>query len=248
MMGLEEHLLGMFRDDFEFHDGAAPSHLGRQAAPAAEPQAVVARRRRCRRCRRLGGRRREGTPQDPVLRARQGAPQHRALRHERGMATDHHRDACTMPKRISAADAVRRCASSIVTHGQPSGRRGRAGASARCARDLPGLQLVRCTPRPNGARDPACARRAARPTSRRATSSSPPCCSWTTISAPCCRRCRRAATTATPWSAACRRARSMQADPHRPLQHGRRRERRPRLPEAAARQAQGRRQRPAPSR
>jgi light-independent protochlorophyllide reductase subunit B len=29
MMGLEEHLLGMFRGDFEFHDGAAPSHLGR---------------------------------------------------------------------------------------------------------------------------------------------------------------------------------------------------------------------------
>ena len=29
MMGLEEHLLGMFREDFEFHDGAAPSHLGR---------------------------------------------------------------------------------------------------------------------------------------------------------------------------------------------------------------------------
>ncbi len=28
MMGLEEHLLGMFRDDFEFHDDAAPSHLG----------------------------------------------------------------------------------------------------------------------------------------------------------------------------------------------------------------------------
>ena len=28
MMGLEEHLLGMFRDDPEFHDGAAPSHLG----------------------------------------------------------------------------------------------------------------------------------------------------------------------------------------------------------------------------
>jgi light-independent protochlorophyllide reductase subunit B len=28
MMGLEEHLLGMFRGDFEFHDGAAPSHLG----------------------------------------------------------------------------------------------------------------------------------------------------------------------------------------------------------------------------
>ena len=28
MMGLEEHLLGMFREDFEFHGDAAPSHLG----------------------------------------------------------------------------------------------------------------------------------------------------------------------------------------------------------------------------
>lgn len=28
MMGLEEHLLGMFREDFEFTDEAAPSHLG----------------------------------------------------------------------------------------------------------------------------------------------------------------------------------------------------------------------------
>ncbi|NDA46407.1 MAG: ferredoxin:protochlorophyllide reductase (ATP-dependent) subunit B [Alphaproteobacteria bacterium] len=31
MMGLEEHLLAMFRDDVEFHDGAAPSHLGGKA-------------------------------------------------------------------------------------------------------------------------------------------------------------------------------------------------------------------------
>ena len=29
MMGLEEHLLAMFRDDAEFHDDAAPSHLGK---------------------------------------------------------------------------------------------------------------------------------------------------------------------------------------------------------------------------
>ena len=29
MMGLEEHLLGMFRDDSEFHDGAAASTPGR---------------------------------------------------------------------------------------------------------------------------------------------------------------------------------------------------------------------------
>jgi light-independent protochlorophyllide reductase subunit B len=37
MMGLEEHLLGMFREDFEFHDDAAPSHLGSgvREAPAA---------------------------------------------------------------------------------------------------------------------------------------------------------------------------------------------------------------------
>ena len=44
MMGLEEHLIGMFREDFEFHADAAPSHLGNgasrpeQPAPAA-PQA-----------------------------------------------------------------------------------------------------------------------------------------------------------------------------------------------------------------
>ena len=40
MMGLEEHLLGMFRGDFEFRDGVAPSHLGAGEAPAdpIEPQ------------------------------------------------------------------------------------------------------------------------------------------------------------------------------------------------------------------
>jgi light-independent protochlorophyllide reductase subunit B len=38
MMGLEEHLLGMFREDFEFHDGAAPSHHGRAGhGPVAQP-------------------------------------------------------------------------------------------------------------------------------------------------------------------------------------------------------------------
>jgi light-independent protochlorophyllide reductase subunit B len=45
MMGLEEHLLTMFREDFEFHSEAAPSHLGsaggaRDERPAApEPAA-----------------------------------------------------------------------------------------------------------------------------------------------------------------------------------------------------------------
>jgi len=44
MMGLEEHLIGMFRGDFEFHEDAAPSHLGaaRQAAkPVEAPQIEV---------------------------------------------------------------------------------------------------------------------------------------------------------------------------------------------------------------
>jgi light-independent protochlorophyllide reductase subunit B len=49
MMGLEEHLLGMFREDFEFHDGVAPSHLGRSggpdqaSAPRAEPEQTAIR-------------------------------------------------------------------------------------------------------------------------------------------------------------------------------------------------------------
>jgi len=49
MMGLEEHLIGMFREDFEFND-VAPSHLGHKAAanvetpaqPIETPAAVVA--------------------------------------------------------------------------------------------------------------------------------------------------------------------------------------------------------------
>ena len=37
MMGLEEHMLAMFKDDFEFRDGAVPSHLGvAQAAPVEQ--------------------------------------------------------------------------------------------------------------------------------------------------------------------------------------------------------------------
>jgi light-independent protochlorophyllide reductase subunit B len=46
MMGLEEHLLTMFRDDFEFHDGANASHIGPitdGAAPAAGATGAVAK-------------------------------------------------------------------------------------------------------------------------------------------------------------------------------------------------------------
>jgi light-independent protochlorophyllide reductase subunit B len=43
MMGLEEHLLAMFKDDFEFKDGAVPSHLGAgHAAPVTETSVAAA--------------------------------------------------------------------------------------------------------------------------------------------------------------------------------------------------------------
>jgi light-independent protochlorophyllide reductase subunit B len=104
MMGLEEHLLHMFRDDFEFHDDAAPSHLS-AAARAATPgscctrtgggRAAVAAPHRSHRQRTgrqhapagrpLDPRRREGAEEDPVLRARQGPPQHRSYAGERGL-------------------------------------------------------------------------------------------------------------------------------------------------------------------
>jgi light-independent protochlorophyllide reductase subunit B len=42
MMGLEEHLLGMFRGDFEFQDDAGPSHLGVSAEKPPAPAAPIA--------------------------------------------------------------------------------------------------------------------------------------------------------------------------------------------------------------
>ena len=41
MMGLEEHLLNMFRQDFEFHEGAAASHLGSAAVRPAAPAQTI---------------------------------------------------------------------------------------------------------------------------------------------------------------------------------------------------------------
>jgi light-independent protochlorophyllide reductase subunit B len=40
MMGLEEHLLQMFRDDFEFNDAAPPSHIGSGVTPIREMEAA----------------------------------------------------------------------------------------------------------------------------------------------------------------------------------------------------------------
>jgi light-independent protochlorophyllide reductase subunit B len=42
VMGLEEHLLTMFREDFEFHDAAGPSHHGGHAPRAADAPAEPA--------------------------------------------------------------------------------------------------------------------------------------------------------------------------------------------------------------
>ncbi|MCE9656981.1 MAG: ferredoxin:protochlorophyllide reductase (ATP-dependent) subunit B [Burkholderiales bacterium] len=46
MMGLEEHLIGMFRGDFEFHADAAPSHLGSGTSAAPSPPALSRERER----------------------------------------------------------------------------------------------------------------------------------------------------------------------------------------------------------
>ena len=115
VMGLEEHLLAMFREDFEFHDDAGPSHLGGHATRARTPRRPRRRRRprpgpgrrsrprregarrprtpaRPERPPRLGGRRREGAEEDPVLRARQGPAQHRSLRRRVRHRNHHCRD------------------------------------------------------------------------------------------------------------------------------------------------------------
>jgi len=41
MMGLEEHLLGMFREDFEFNDAAPPSHVVGGVSPLEDEAAAA---------------------------------------------------------------------------------------------------------------------------------------------------------------------------------------------------------------
>ncbi len=92
MMGLEEHLITMFRGDFEFHDGAGPSHLGSGAKQTRARSHGSGRRRGRGQFIHLGARCREGTRQDPILRARQGPPQYRALRPGQRRCDHHRRD------------------------------------------------------------------------------------------------------------------------------------------------------------
>jgi light-independent protochlorophyllide reductase subunit B len=98
VMGLEEHLLQMFREDFEFHDEAGPSIT---AACARRGAGRCARARSgARRARpkgrgpprtqagdaRLAARCRARAEEDPVLRARQGARNTEKFAAERGCA------------------------------------------------------------------------------------------------------------------------------------------------------------------
>ena len=187
MMGLEEHLLGMFREDFEFHDGAAPSHLGATRRARAIRRSGTADRG----CRRvagdhLDGGRREGAEQDPVLRARQGAPQHRTLRRRTRHRDHHRRDAvrCQSAFRPLSATPVRVVVVTMDSHlaGAVDARGGGAAA-----RDLPGLELAMHAADEWGS-DAAALARLPRRHRRAATSSSRPCCSSKTTSARCCRR------------------------------------------------------------
>ncbi len=81
MMGLEEHLLTMFRDDPEFHDDAPPSHLGGKAEAAPEPEAAKPIDPRGRlRSGKLDSRGGARAQENPILRARTRAGKHRDVR------------------------------------------------------------------------------------------------------------------------------------------------------------------------
>ena len=104
MMGLEEHLLGMFRGDFEFHDDAAPSHLGAVQERGAERVPPPNRCRPPRPRRRLGPPkpRRSCRKSPSSSEARRAATPSASLRS--GIWRSSRSRPCTMPKRISAAD------------------------------------------------------------------------------------------------------------------------------------------------
>ena len=109
VMGLEEHLLTMFRDDFEFHDAAGASHHGGHGPKAMERKELSSA---------SGGdiftqKNAEGSKFEviaaeniiwlsdagrelkkiPFFCARQGPPQHRNLRSAKGHHPDQHRHA-----------------------------------------------------------------------------------------------------------------------------------------------------------
>jgi hypothetical protein len=221
MMGLEEHLLDMFRGDFEFHDGAAPSHLGRtrRAGRAAANRTPGARGRDCRSHRqrhrhcRLGAGSREGTAEDPVLRARQGAPQHRALRAERGVRRSPWRRS-TMPKHTSAAEAtpIRVVIVTLDTHLASATER----AQRRWRETTPAL-AERCMPPPSGATTARSS--AARPTSPGRHRHRHDAVPGRSLPADAAGAARRAASSCDAMVCACPR-RGDEAHPHGQVRHG----------------------------
>ena len=155
-MGLEEHLLHMFRDDFEFHDAAGPSHHGGHA-----PRAVDAADR-------------EDAPENPE----QSRPRqcHLARRRRKG-AEARSRSSCAArpgatPRFTPPSGAFPKSASTRSTRqrptmrddgaypGLPRGHRhagrarrrpGRAGVVDTLLRNFPGCRS-RSMPPPNGPR------------------------------------------------------------------------------------------------
>ena len=113
MMGLEEHLITMFRGDFEFHDDAAPSHLGSTTAKPGHPPPWRATWPRTKQCRPPSPPSTARWPGRPTRNA--SWPRFRSLSAARPAATPSasRRSApsppspsrlSTMPKRTSAAD------------------------------------------------------------------------------------------------------------------------------------------------
>jgi hypothetical protein len=166
MMGLEEHLLTMFRDDFEFHDEAGPSHLGRPWGWRPAPAEAVAGRGRSRDARSpargravpLAGRCRARAEEDPVLCPRQGAPQHRNASPPSAASPRSRSRHCTKPRPIMRDDRIsltRRPVRVVDRHaGQPCGRPRRARCRA-CGAISPGCSRHHPCRRRMGRKTPA---------------------------------------------------------------------------------------------
>ena len=135
MMGLEEHLLGMFREDSEFHDGGRPVSPGRGdvelKAPAGRSEqaaAIIAG---------LPRPRRKSTRSRSSCEARPGGIPNASPR--TAASPSSRSRPCTMPKRISVAERDASPASCHRHDGQPPRPARSTGARAkRCRRDLPG--------------------------------------------------------------------------------------------------------------
>ena len=202
VMGLEEHLLTMFRDDFEFSDASGASHLGhgfaplplRRAAPgegraadpsvaAHQPRLTRSREREraagpptpsanCSRSRSSCAARRGATPRSSPPST--GSPRSRSTR-------------STTRRRIMPGSAAPLHVVIVTLDNHLSGAAERA--AARFARRRRGHHHRLPRRRRLGPRRRR-ARRAASPISRAATSSSRRCCSSTITSAPSCPRSR----------------------------------------------------------